>query len=176
MDGMLRTLVFSFSLIFLAFAMPARADSVFMSCPSVFTSDQSNLTTNIYMGSPPSATCGAMVGAAGDAIRCNSPAVSSFHVLVNGDVADLEGCTCDDAANPGYWILSFTTPIPQEYNITSFIINAASVVSAEYQCVRDRKDFRGQFTVPELSLPLLPFIIISALLIMRRGKGRETGQ
>ncbi|MEK6953368.1 MAG: hypothetical protein AABX01_00035 [Candidatus Micrarchaeota archaeon] len=175
MGGLSRRLVFSFSLILLALALNARADSVFMSCPSVFNQDNTSLSANIYIsvaGAAPDASCGNL-GPTADKY-CIGGAVPAFKVLVNGQTADIESCTCDPVGNPGYWKFNLVTPITQKYNVTAYIVNATlgpvDIVSAEYQCIRDRKSFQGQFTVPEISPLLLPFIIFAALFIMRRAR------
>ncbi|MFH1750573.1 MAG: hypothetical protein ABH863_02750 [Candidatus Micrarchaeota archaeon] len=157
-----------FSIFLLALSSSANADAVFMNCPSLFNTDITNLTAYVYYGSPPVAKCQDPPGP----YVCNTGAAGTYRLMVkvNGDASsDIESCSCYDT-EPGHWYFSITTPISQNYNVSVYLLNTSNVVSAEYQCSRDRKSFQGQFTVPELPPLLAPFIFIAALLIMRRGK------
>ncbi len=163
------------SLCLLALALPAAADSVFMSCPTLFNDDISNITANTYIspsaGSPPVADCGNLGSAP---IMCNSGTNPQFRILIDGEATDLIACTCDDAVNPGNWRISISTPLNKQYNITAYIVNSSSSTSSEYTCLVKRESFgSGTFTVPEVPVFLLPLIIFVAILIARKGKARK---
>lgn len=149
----------------LQFMPSAPADTLFTYCPTLFNTEVSNITANTYFGSPPSAGCGAL--SADPVKQCNQGSAGSFNVLIDGDSADLLGCTCSDAVSPGSWRISISTPLSKEYNVTTYTRNTTGV-SAEYSCLIERKSFESSFTVPELPLQLLPFLTFAAILILRK--------
>jgi hypothetical protein len=159
-------------LLALAIASFAKADALFMSCPSVFNEDESNMTANIYIGNPPTAQCGDRVLVTPPK-ECNSAAAADrLMVQVDGLTDDLLACTCDTSNNPGFWKLSFATPISKTYNITAFIRNSTNDVTASSTCLVRRASFQGTFTVPEIPIVLLPFLTFIAILIMRKKRHR----
>jgi hypothetical protein len=154
----------------------AKADALFMSCPSVFNGDVSNMTANIYIGSPPTALCGNQ--GAGPK-ECNSVSLTqaNLNVSIDGLTDDLLACSCDPSNNPGFWKLSFATPISKTYNITAYVISnsTTNTITASSTCLVRRASFQGTFTVPEIPIVLLPFLTFIAILIMRKKKIQGLG-
>lgn len=157
---------------FLALAGKASADSVFMSCPTLFNNDISNFSANIFIGNPPIAACGARNP---DPRQCNNVTANLFRfsVSIDGLVDDLLSCSCSDVDNAGLWRISISTPLQKSYNITAWIVNSTNTISSAYSCNIKRASFQGQFTVPEYSPWLLPFLIFAALFIMRKKRQRS---
>ncbi|MFH1258168.1 MAG: hypothetical protein ABIG96_02165 [Candidatus Micrarchaeota archaeon] len=142
------------------------ADSLFMKCPTVFNTDASNITVNMYYGSPPMANCGDL----GSADRqCTSTAAAyRLNVTINGDQTDLLNCFCNPTSNPGNWLIQVSTQLNQDYNISVFIQDAAGAVTAASSCMVPRKPFNAPFTIPEFSPLLIPLIIFAAISIIRK--------
>ncbi len=158
----------------LAFALlalfnQAAADALFIDCPTVFNEDVSEVAGNMYVGSPPAADCGDLAAAP---FHCNNYGSPPYlNVSIDGVTDDLLNCTCDNSGNVGSWSIFLSTPLDREYNITAQIVNHSSgSISAEYACIVKRASFEGTFTVPEFSILLLPLLMFTGLLILRRRK------
>ncbi len=166
-------LFFATLLLVLALASKASADALFMSCPTVLTTDFTNITANTFINSPPRADCGATDKLwANDQTQCNNitQGVYRLNITVDGFTDDLVSCTCDNSVNPGVWKITISTPITKEYNITAEIWNLSNSVSAAQTCMVKRANFQGNFTVPDFNLVFLPLIMFAGILFLRKRK------